>query len=286
MVGGLQKMRMACVQMNSGADMELNRQAMLHDVEQAKSRGCDWVAFPENAGCMEEHFEALKQKAYPEAVHPVLQTMRQAAKDQAIWISIGSLAMPVQGSEKLHNRGYIINPAGDVVTHYNKVHLFDADMTRHGDGRPYRESDRYLPGDMAKLVATPWGGVGVSICYDVRFAYLYRALAHAGAKMMLVPAAFARVTGELHWHTLLRARAIEHGCYVVAPAQCGEHPGHRKTYGHALVIDPMGRVLADAGADRPGMLVVDLDMQEVEQARYALPCLQHDRVVVVERVSG
>ena len=176
---------------------------------------------------------------------------------------------------RLLNEAFLVTPDGNIVAHYDKIHMFDVEVD---DGQTYRESAAYQPGTRAVVAATPWGRLGMTVCYDVRFPYLYRSLAQAGAEFISVPAAFTRVTGQAHWHVLLRARAIENGCFVLAPAQCGEHAEKRRTYGHSLIIDPWGEVLADGGAD-VGFVVADIDLSKVAQARHSIPSLTHDRSI-------
>jgi len=193
------------------------------------------------------------------------------------WLLLGSLAVEA-GPGQNYNRSYLLNDKGNLVTHYDKLHLFDVDLA---DGECYRESDTIVPGSTAVLAPTPWGLLGLSICYDLRFAALYRALAQAGAAFLAVPAAFTRTTGQAHWHILLRSRAIETGSYVFAPCQCGSH-GAAQSYGHSLIIDPWGRVLADAGED-PGFIMAAIDPDRVSEARSMIPALKHDRDFAVEK---
>jgi len=214
--------------------------------------------------------------AHPEAEHPTLERMRELARQlDGAWLLLGSIGVvPSPGARRYRNRSILLDPAGDVVARYDKAHLFDVDL---GEGQSYRESDTLEPGDEAVLARTPWGVLGMSICYDVRFAYLYRALAHGGADFLSVPAAFTKTTGEAHWHPLLRSRAIETGCYVFAPGQYGEH-GRARTYGHSLVVDPWGEVLADAG-EGPGFALAEVDPERVLEARRRIPALTHDRTL-------
>lgn len=202
------------------------------------------------------------------------------AKELSVWLLIGSLSIKLLDEPRVANRSYLIAPTGSVVTSYDKVHMFDATLA---GGEVYRESAKCRPGTSLKVASLPWGKIGLSVCYDVRFPHLYRALAQAGAVFLSVPAAFTRPTGAAHWETLLRARAIENGCYVFAPAQCGEHPGGRRTYGYSLIVDPWGRVLADGG-EEPGIVCADVDVAAVAEARAAVPSLQHDRPFTVEEV--
>jgi predicted amidohydrolase len=180
------------------------------------------------------------------------------------------------------NRSYLVSASGEIVARYDKIHMFDATLP---GGKVIRESSAYRPGDRAVLAATPWGPLGMTVCYDVRFPQLYRALAQAGAVMLAVPSSFQRETGPAHWHTLLRTRAIENGAWVIAPAMCGDHPNGRSTYGHSLIVDPWGRIVAELG-DEPGVLVAQIDLQQVEKVRTMLPALAHDRAFELERAEA
>jgi predicted amidohydrolase len=186
---------------------------------------------------------------------------------------VGSLTLKLEGEDMLVNRSFLLNADGAVVAHYDKIHMFDVTLP---SGKTIRESSAYRPGARGVLAATPWGTLGMSICYDLRFPQLYRALARAGAIFLAVPSSFQRETGTAHWHALLRARAIENLSYVFAPAMCGEHPGNRTTYGHSLIIDPWGKVVAELG-DEPGCIIAEIDPAEVARARGMLPSLTHDR---------
>ena len=207
----------------------------------------------------------------PEETHAALAAFRALAKELRIWLHCGSLAV-ILPSGKVANRTYVLSPDGAVAAFYDKIHMFDVDL---GNGERYMESATFEAGHEAVTVDLPWGRLGLTICYDLRFPHLYRHLAQAGADFLTVPAAFTRVTGEAHWHVLLRARAIETGCFVFAPAQTGVHAGDRKTFGHALIISPWGEILADAGTD-PGVIVTDIDVAEVARARAKIPALTLD----------
>jgi predicted amidohydrolase len=215
---------------------------------------------------------------YKQETHPGVVAAAAIAKEFQCWLLIGSVAVQDASikeadSHKSYNRSLLFNPQGQVVASYDKIHLFDVALP---NGEVYTESSRMLAGNKAVVADMPWVKLGMSVCYDVRFPHLYRTLAKAGAGILAVPAAFTVPTGEAHWHVLLRSRAIEHGCFVIAPAQTGEHPGGRKTYGHALIIDPWGKVLADAGT-KEGIVVTDIDVSQVSQTRGKLPSLGHDR---------
>lgn len=211
-------------------------------------------------------------KAMPEDEHKALAAFRELARETRLWLHCGSIAVLLDG-DQVANRTYFLDPRGDVVAHYDKIHMFDVDLD---NGETYRESATFKPGGDAVMVGTPWGKLGLSICYDLRFPHLYRHMAKAGADFLAVPAAFTRTTGRAHWHVLLRARAIETGGYVFAPAQCGEHAGGRQTFGHALIVSPWGAVLADGG-EEPGFVMAEVDPAEVVAARRKVPSLSHDR---------
>ncbi len=262
----------ACVQLTSQREIAPNLAVVADRVAEARGGGAELILLPENVAMLEPVPAKLREKAAPEDSHAARQALRDLAARHGCWLLIGSLAVAVGGG-RIANRSYLIDRDGNVRARYDKIHLFDVEL---GPGESYRESDYIAPGNRAVVAATPWGGLGLSICYDLRFPYLYRALARAGANFLSVPAAFTRTTGEAHWHILLRARAIETGCYVVAPAQCGDHAEGRRTYGHSLIVDPWGTVLADAG-EQPGIVYAEIDPSAVARARERIPALRHDR---------
>ena len=268
------KFTVACVQTNSGRDVEPNIETASELVRRARDAGADLVLLPEVVNMLEPRGKLAREKARPQDEDPALAAFRALALDTGSWLLIGSLVLKLN-DEMLANRSFLITPDGAIAAHYDKVHMFDVEVD---DGQTYRESAAYRPGTRAVVVATPWGRLGMTVCYDVRFPYLYRALAQAGAELISVPAAFTQVTGSAHWHVLLRARAIENGCFVLAPAQCGEHAEKRRTYGHSLIIDPWGEVLADGGED-VGFIVADIDLSKVAMARRKIPSLTHDRSI-------
>ncbi|HAH11646.1 MAG TPA: amidohydrolase, partial [Alphaproteobacteria bacterium] len=263
--------RAACIQMRSGVDIERNMSEASRLILEAKALGADFVATPEMTTLFEGEGEALLAKAQTEAADICVPRFRALAEELGIWLLVGSMPIKVSDTQ-CANRSYLIGPDGRVAATYDKIHMFDVQV---GDGQTYRESSRFRPGTRAVVTETSWGPVGLSICYDVRFAYLYRTLAHAGAKLLTVPAAFTRVTGEAHWHVLLRARAIETGSFVVAPAQCGRHENGRETFGHSLIIDPWGRILAEGGTE-PGIFMATIDFKASDEARAKIPALKHD----------
>ncbi|WP_119679498.1 carbon-nitrogen hydrolase family protein [Indioceanicola profundi] len=271
MQGG-SRLKVAAVQVNAGTEIAANLDKAGDLVRQARAAGAELICLPENVSMMVQGRAKIAARAKPEAEHPGVPFFRDLARETGAWLMTGSLAVALEDG-RFANRCYVVGPDGQVVASYDKIHMFDVDL---GGGESYRESATYKPGERAVVAETPWGGLGLSICYDVRFAYLYRALAKAGARIITVPAAFTVPTGRAHWHVLLRARAIETGCYVIAPAQTGTHDEGRRTYGHALIISPWGEVLADAG-EEPGFVLADIDLAEVDAARGKVPSLTHDR---------
>lgn len=268
----MDKLVVACAQTNSKPDPADNIAEAGALVREAAGLGADLVCTPEIVGMFEPDREKALAKARPEESHEVLAAFRGLAAELGVWLSIGSISVAIAGG-RLSNRSYLVAPDGGIVARYSKIHMFDVQV---GDGSIYRESATYAPGAEAVLAATPWGPVGLTICYDIRFPYLYRDLAQAGAGLILAPAAFTKVTGEAHWHILQRARAIENGCFVVSAAQTGVHAAGRKTYGHSVIVAPWGEVLADAGTE-PGVVLAECDLSLVARARRKIPSLTHDR---------
>ncbi len=266
------RFRVACVQLSPGEDLQTNTTEALSRVDEAVELGAQLVLLPEYAGLLHASGRVMQAGAVPEDAHPLVAALRERACASGVWILLGSVTVPA-GEGRMANRSLLISDSGEVVSRYDKIHMFDAILP---SGREIRESSLYQRGSQAVLARTPWGALGLSICYDLRFAYLYRALAEAGACFLAVPSAFTAATGPLHWEVLLRARAIETGCYVFAPATCGTHPGGHATHGHSLIIDPLGKVLAN-GKDAPGVCWADVDLAQVAQARQMLPCLEHTR---------
>jgi predicted amidohydrolase len=263
----------ACIQVNSRDDMEHNLSVAVDYARKAHAEGAQLIAFPENVSMMSFGGEKVRTAAFPEQDHPALTFFCDLARDLGATLIVGSLHVRVPDEDRVANRCYAIGPDGAVMTSYDKIHMFDVDLA---NGESYRESKTFRPGNIARLVSTDVGGIGLSICYDVRFPHLYRDYAKAGAMILSVPAAFTRTTGQAHWHTLLRARAIETGCFVIAAAQCGDHPGNRQTFGHSLIIDPWGVVLADGG-DMPGYITAEIDLDRVADVRRMIPSLHNDR---------
>ena len=275
------RFKAACVQVSAGRDIEPNVSVARDLIFRARDEGADFIATPECVTLIEPDNELLRAKVPPEADHPGIEVFTGAAKETGAWILIGSLAVKL-GNGKIANRSYLIDGGGGIRATYDKIHMFDV---QPGDGETYRESATYEPGAQAVTADTPWARVGMTICYDVRFAYLYRDLAHAGAEVLTVPSAFTKITGEAHWHVLQRARAIETACFVIAPAQCGTHAEGRRTFGHSLIVDPWGEVLADGGDD-VGVVTADIDLARVAEARSKVPALAHDRDYTVRPPAG
>lgn len=265
-------LRLACVQVNAGNEMAANVENVLALARDACKSGATFIAFPECVSMMEMGRDAVLAKAAPEDRHPALAAFTGFAADLQVWLLGGTLSVKLDEA-RVANRSYLIDSSGIVRATYDKIHMFDVDLE---DGESYRESATYRPGETATLAETPWGLLGMTVCYDLRFPHLYRELAKAGASLLSVPSAFTRPTGRAHWEVLLRARAIENGAFVFAPAQCGEHPHGRLTYGHSIIIDPWGDVLAEAG-EEPGYIVADIEMTQVAEVRRSLPSLTHDR---------
>jgi predicted amidohydrolase len=264
--------RAACVQLRSTDDVAENIRATSDLIREAKAKGAQFIATPENTTLMAPDGGAKLERSFDEAHDPALPALTALAEELGVWLLIGSLAIKVSDT-KTANRSFLIDPKGRIAARYSKIHLFDVDLP---SGEKYRESNTVAGGDAATLVETPFGKIGMTICYDLRFPQLYRALAQKGAFLLTVPSAFTETTGKAHWHVLLRARAIENGAFVLAPAQGGTHANGRKTYGHSLIIAPWGEILAEGGTE-PGVIVADIDPAAVTDARSRVPSLQHDR---------
>jgi predicted amidohydrolase len=262
----------AMVQMRTGLLPETSLAQGIALIREAKAKGADYVLTPEVSNMMQENRKALFAHLATEDDDPSLKAYRGLARELQIYLHIGSLALKAT-PERAVNRSFLIAPDGGIVASYDKIHMFDIDLE---GGESYRESANYQAGETAVITDLPWGRLGLTICYDVRFPALYRALAEAGASFISVPAAFTRRTGEAHWHTLLRARAIENGCFIFAAAQGGTHENKRETYGHSLIIDPWGEILAEGGVE-PGVVVAKIDPARVQTVRRNIPSLQHGR---------
>ncbi len=268
----MSNLKVACIQTNSKSDPNINIREVSSLIRAARSNGAELITTPEVVGMLEPNREKALNKAQPENYHGVLREFRALSRDLAIWLLIGSISIKLSNG-KLANRSFLINPDGQIIARYTKIHMFDVEVN---DGSIYRESATYQPGTSACLARTPWGLVGLTICYDIRFPALYRDLAKAGAKIIFIPSAFTEVTGEAHWHILQRARAIENGCFIVSAAQTGMHEQNRKTFGHSIIVDPWGNILADADKD-VGFITADLDLNLVDEVRKKIPSLTHDR---------
>ncbi|MDJ0946794.1 MAG: carbon-nitrogen hydrolase family protein [Kiloniellales bacterium] len=260
------------VQMTSGRDLGPNIEAATALIRDARDRGADFVLTPETTTMMEPRRRLTLEKARPEAEHEGVTAFSALAAELELWLLIGSMTVGLDG-EKVANRSFLFDPAGRIAARYDKIHMFDVEIP---DGQSYRESSTYQAGSAAVTTTLPWGILGLSVCYDLRFPQLYRGLAQAGADFLTVPAAFTEFTGQAHWHVLLRARAIETGCFVFAPAQCGEHAEGRRTYGHSLVVAPWGEILADGG-EAPAVVTAEIDPARIAEARRMVPALGHDR---------
>ena len=271
----MKTLRAACVQFTASDDVEENISTATSLVAKAAAAGARFVATPEVTSLMERRAPQIWQKTTDQERDPALAAFRRLATDLGIWLLVGSLPIRV-AEDRLANRSFLLGPDGAIAATYDKIHMFDVDLP---NGETARESKNYRPGTEVVLAPTPVGTFGLTICYDLRFPYLYRMLAKAGAEILTVPAAFTRVTGEAHWHVLLRARAIETGSFVVAPGMCGDHADGRRTYGHSLIVDPWGEVLADGGP-APGIVCADLDLSRVAEIRARIPALAHERDLV------
>ncbi len=264
--------RVGLVQMRSGRAPQANVDAAAKLIGEAKAAGADYVQTPEMTNIMEIRRESLFGAIVPEEADAGLAVMRDLARKHALWVHVGSFAIKVS-PEKAANRSFLIDPKGEIAARYDKIHMFDVDLA---NGETYRESRNFRAGELAVAVDLPWGRLGLTVCYDLRFPALYRALAEAGASFLAIPSAFTRQTGEAHWHMLMRARAIENTCYVFAAAQGGRHENGRETFGHSLVVDPWGRVVAEGGTE-PGVVMAEIDPAEIAAARARIPSLQHGR---------
>jgi deaminated glutathione amidase len=275
-------MRIGLVQLCVSDDPAANLPETRHLVQQAAAGGAEFILTPECTNGLSSSRKHQASVFFHEADDPTLQALREDAARLGVWLLIGSLALLTHDADgRFANRSFLIDPKGQIVARYDKIHMFDVDVS---ETERYRESEGYRPGDQAVLAQTPFGAVGMTVCYDLRFAYLYRQLAQAGAQILTVPAAFNHITGAAHWEVLLRARAIETGCFVLAPAQTGFHPETsggkgRRTYGHSLAIAPWGEVLADGGVEA-GVTYAEIDLDRVAQARGRVPSLRHDRPIV------
>lgn len=267
-------MRAAIFQMTSGIDPAANAAAIADMAARAKADGADILFTPEMAGYLDRDRKRAAATLHSEGDDPVLAAVREAAAKQGLWVHLGSTPLKDERSDgRWANRSFMIDDSGEIRARYDKIHLFDVDLAT---GESWRESSVYGPGERIVAVDTPWARMGMSVCYDMRFPDLYRALTNAGATVLLMPAAFTVPTGKAHWHILLRARAIEAGCFVVAAAQTGCHADGRETYGHSLVVDPWGDIVLDMG-EPAGLALAEIDLSRVEDVRGRVPALANRR---------
>ncbi|HTU10679.1 MAG TPA: carbon-nitrogen hydrolase family protein [Allosphingosinicella sp.] len=269
-------MRIALFQAQTGIDPDRNATDLVARVHEAAAGGAQLLFTPEMSGLLDRDRSRAIRHLHLQSDDPLLAAVRAAAREAGIWVHLGSLALLAETGEKLLNRGFVIDDAGEIRATYDKIHLFDVDLPT---GESWRESAAYERGGRSVVVDTPVGELGLSICYDLRFAGLYQALSNEGATILAIPAAFTVPTGEAHWHVLLRARAIEAGAFVVAAAQVGTHEDGRVTYGHSLVVDPWGKVLLDMGGEAPGLGFAELDRNGLEEVRRRLPAIWHRRPI-------
>ena len=267
--------RVALVQTCSSCDIDANIRSVSALVREAAAAGADMVCTPETSSLMARNREELLAAIVAEEQDPALAAWRAVARETGVWLLVGSLCV-LAAADRAANRSFLIAPDGAVRARYDKIHLFDVDLPT---GERHRESESYRAGERVATAPLPWGTLGMSICYDLRFPALYRELARRGAAFLCVPSAFTCETGAAHWHVLLRARAIENGCFVFAPAQAGRHENGRRTYGHSLIVDPWGRILAEAGEEAGEVIAARIDPLESSRARAHIPVLRHERPV-------
>lgn len=272
----MSKFRAACIQLRSGDDVGENIRDAERLIRAAARDGAQFIATPENTTLMAPDGGAKLAHSYDEAHDPALPAFRALAKELNIWLLAGSLAIKVSET-KTANRSFLFSPDGAITARYSKIHLFDVNLP---SGEKYRESNTVAGGEEALVADLPWGRIGLSICYDIRFPQLYRQMAKKGAFAFTAPSAFTETTGKAHWHVLLRARAIENGAFMIAPAQGGLHANGRRTYGHSLIVSPWGEILAEGGTD-PGIFAAEIDPQLSAEARAKVPSLEHDRNFVL-----
>ena len=266
------RFRAGLVQMCTGRDVERNLREAGELIRDAVGRGADYVQTPEVTTLMETERARLFASVHPEQGNRAVGFFAELALELKVWLHIGSMPILLTDS-KIANRSFLFAPNGGIVARFDKIHMFDVALP---NGETYRESKHYAAGEDGVLAQLPWGTLGLTICYDLRFPQLYRALAQAGADFLAIPSAFTRPTGEAHWNVLIRARAIENGCFVLAAAQTGRHESGRQTYGHSLIVSPWGEILAEGGV-HTSVIVANLNCAEVKEARRRIPSLQHDR---------
>lgn len=266
-------MKVAALQLCASDDPVANLELTISMVQRAADAGAQFIATPEVTNCVSSSRRRQHEVLALQENDQTLAAMCAAAARLGVWISVGSLALKLPDDDRFTNRSFMIDPSGQIIAQYDKIHMFDVTLS---ETEQYRESDGYRAGDHAVIADTAFGKIGMTICYDIRFPHLYRGLAKSGASILLIPAAFAQPTGRAHWEVLLRARAIETGCFVIAAAQTGEHQTTqgrpRKTYGHSMIVSPWGEILADAGEDQ-GIIYADLDLSLVESTRARVPSI-------------
>jgi len=270
--------RCACIQNTATRDIDANVAWVCARIDEAAAEGAKFIALTETVGLIEPVNERIPAATFSEADDPGLAAFRARAAAHGVNILVGSQL--IREADKIYNRSFLLDDAGDIRARYDKLHMFDIELK---NGEAYRESDAIAPGDKAVMVETEFGRLGLSICYDLRFGALYRALAQAGAELITIPAAFTQTTGQAHWHTLVRARAIETGAFIIAPNQCGHHCDKRYSYGHSLIVDPWGEILADGGAE-PGVIFADIDTGQVAKVRGRIPSLKNERSFTLEQL--
>ncbi len=273
--------RVGLVQMCTGRDVDRNVEDASALIREAAGEGARYVQTPEITTLMEMERARLFAALRPEDGNPAVVRFAALAQELGIWLHVGSMAV-LLGNGKVANRSLLFSPEGEIQARFDKLHMFDVELP---GGESYRESKNYQAGSAGVLAELPWGTLGLTVCYDLRFPHLYRALAKAGADFLAIPSAFTRQTGEAHWHVLVRARAIENGCFVFAAAQAGKHESGRETYGHSLVVSPWGDVIAEAGAE-VGVVVADVNPDDVQKARMRIPSLRHDRPFEIGRTAA
>ena len=274
--------RVGLVQMCTGRSVEKNLADASGLIREAARQGAQYVQTPEITTLMETERERLFATVRPEEGNPAISHFCGLARELGIWLHMGSMAI-LLGNGKIANRSFLIAPSGRIEARFDKIHMFDVQLA---GGESYRESKNYQAGETVVLAELPWGTLGLTVCYDLRFPHVYRALAKAGAEFLAIPSSFTRQTGAAHWHVLMRARAIENGCFVFAAAQAGKHEVGRETYGHSLIVSPWGEILAEADGDNPGVIVTDIEVSQVQEARGRVPSLQHDRPFQIIHASA
>jgi len=272
----------AAIQMCSGVDPERNAASMVRLVRAAAAKGATYVQTPEMTGMLQRNRAAAKEVLRDESNDIIVKTGSALAAELGIYMHVGSTAIALDDG-KMANRGFLFGPDGKILNRYDKIHMFDVDLD---NGESWRESAAYRPGSEARVLSLPFAEMGFTICYDVRFPQLFRAQAVAGAEVMTVPAAFTKQTGEAHWEILLRARAIENGVFIIAAAQAGLHEDGRETFGHSMIVDPWGKVLASAGPAGEAVILAEIDPAAVKAAHDKIPNLKNGREFSIERIAG